>query len=439
MMRTFNNYTGRIIRDPFFYVFVTALVIRLAYLLAMAGQIDLGNIIAISPDTNLYIESATAISDRFDFTTKGVLVFGPGWPLFLAVPVFFFGQHSLVLILVQILLSSFGAWLTAQLAYQLIHNKPVAIIAGLFNAISLTSITLGVALLSDTLFFVLVLAGLSLFLRSMETGHRSLSVWAGLAFSWAALTRGVGMFLFIMLILIAITYRNHRNGAPFVSRKTKIRNALLSIMIIVFCVTAWGVRNYAVYGLSHISFSGPRGFSKLICLTRSQSDGIEYDECLSEFAAQAASDAESENDFYRHYNRHVQSSFIKLAFDHPMQMGKALVKNIIDNIHCESELQYLQLPEWRQGFSRLAQVIYSKGLDYRASLLALIGLILLIWRHKYRPALILAFIWIYFALFSGLTLWQGSRIFYPGQIAWGILASYTLVSLWSRIIQWRQH
>jgi len=141
--------------------------------------------------------------------------------------------------------------------------------------------------------------------------------------------------------------------------------------------------------------------------------------------------------YYRPYAKHAKATFLDLLVHHPITLGHALLVNINDNVHCESYIQSYQLPRWRDGFDSIIRLLNKKGLTYRVSLLSLIGLILLWRRKKQRMAILLGLIWIYFAVFSGLTLWQGSRIFHPGIIASSILTAVVLVEIGQAISRCR--
>ncbi len=66
-------------------------------------------------------------------------------------------------------------------------------------------------------------------------------------------------------------------------------------------------------------------------------------------------------------------------------------------------------------------------------ILSLIGLAI-IFRKNIKTALALGLFLMYFGLLSGVTFWQGSRIFYPAQVVQTILAATTLVFLYDLII-----
>jgi hypothetical protein len=72
------------------------------------------------------------------------------------------------------------------------------------------------------------------------------------------------------------------------------------------------------------------------------------------------------------------------------------------------------------------------GFDFRVTVLVLISLIVMVVRRQNKLAAVLIAIWLYFGMLSGLTLWQGSRVFYPGQIAWSIMLAYLGVAAWDR-------
>ena len=124
------EYFSTKLRSPYLLLFITALVVRLLFFVLMLFQINPGDLSTIFPDAIDYSDSALAIGNEFQFQTEGVLLFGPGYPLFLAFLGSLLHLPPVGIIVVQILLSSLGSVLLAKLAYALIDNLRIALVAG---------------------------------------------------------------------------------------------------------------------------------------------------------------------------------------------------------------------------------------------------------------------------------------------------------------------
>jgi hypothetical protein len=135
-------------------------------------------------------------------------------------------------------------------------------------------------------------------------------------------------------------------------------------------------------------------------------------------------------DYYSIYSEMAVDSLREVVKGYPLASLRVFLKNINDNINTEAGIHHLILPEWADVLGKITSAIDKRGLHYRALLFSLIGLTILIVQRKYRPAIILGSLYIYFAFFTAFTVRQGMRIFYPGQIAWTILASYPLLYLY---------
>lgn len=382
-----------------------------------------------NPDTIDYTTAAAAIVRHFDYNTEGVAMFGPGYPSFLALQEIIMGIHPIAMLIIQILLSAAGSYFLMQFTLKLTGEKKIAIIAGLLNAFSFTSITLANSLLSDTLFFVLTLVGLILFWRILERGGIVLSVVTGIVFTIVVLTRAIAMLFPLILLLFAGIH-----FAPLCKQNTKsyllkLVPALTVVLVVAVCLCAWGYRNYRADGISGVTFSGPYALSRLSCLTESRLHGSDFPICMSSFTQQAKEQAGDSLPWRLVYSRNATSSFKNLLSSHPLAVAATIAINIRDNVHCENEFQYSQVPYWNDTMKRLVRFIYKKGLNYRVSLLSLLGFIILFVSKRRHNAIFLALVWFYFAIFSGLALWQGSRIFYPGQIAWSILSAYSISTI----------
>ncbi|MBU0982553.1 MAG: glycosyltransferase family 39 protein [candidate division Zixibacteria bacterium] len=412
-------------RSALLRIFCVALVLRLFVFAAMLGQMDRDQMAGATPDAGRYVEAATHILEEGDFHTVGVNIFGPGYPLFLAGTGGLVTSHPAFLILVQIILSAVGSAAIAVLALQITGNRRVAWTAALLNALSLASVFLANVLLSDTLYFATTLVGMVLFIHALHKCSLAGYIAAGILLAAAALTRSVGMF--VPLLLIVAGYCAWPRTRPPLPRK-RILPALIPGFIVLIVVTGWALRPRAPEETA-IPMAGAIGIQKAASLVRAEVEGISYSEAQTRFAAEVDSLRIAEN---RHVNRvfpaHARLTLMNLLLDHPATTTHVLLKNIRDNTNDPWNLGPIVLPQWKNEISNLARRMARTGLKYRVSLLALIGLIIMLVRRHYRPALVLTSVYVYYAALSGFSLWQGNRIFYPGQISWAILCAVTLVT-----------
>src|SRR5262249_2013100 len=96
---------------------------------------------------------------------------------------------------------------------------------------------------SETLFVFLLSLGLFLVLPLQSSGGWSRPFFAGLVFGLSALVREIGLYIGVLLAVLAFLWL-WRDGA----RRAGARIALLTVAGIVLAVGPWTVRNYFVLG-----------------------------------------------------------------------------------------------------------------------------------------------------------------------------------------------
>jgi len=417
----------------------------------MTDQIDAEQMIGIDRDAANYYEAAERVREKFDFHSYGVLMFGPGYPTFLAAGSLLVSAHPVALMIVQILLSAVGSVLLFLLAQRLTGDLRLGVIGGLINATSIESITLANILFSETLFFVLMMAGLLALLRGLERRRWPYFVISGLLLGLSALTRSAGQFLFVIVLFVSlvILWRSGRPGSR--ELLSRMKWPLATAGLIVVMAAAWILRNDHYYGLSHLSLAGPGGMAHLVRLTTAKRDSISFGESYDQFVREAekrrigAAADSIDVSAYRPYLpqpsvtdpetiaynqafvQHARESLWRLIADYPWLTLKVYLENVRHNIHTDWGKQYYYLPEWDGTLRAFTSWTDKKGLNYRLSLLALIGVVILVRRRNYRLLIILLALYGYFALLSGFSVFQGSRVFYPAQAAWAVLVAYPLL------------
>lgn len=98
-----------------------------------------------------------------------------------------------------------------------------------------------------------------------------------------------------------------------------------------------------------------------------------------------------------------------------------------------NDVDYLHedlLPASRSVTNKVQNFVRSNHLNYLSFELSMIGLGILLLVKKFRLFIILATLYGYFLAMIGAFPWQGSRYFYPGQLAADILTAIVMVFAW---------
>lgn len=394
---------------------------------------DTTRLLALTPDIADYIDAADKILASFDFSSTGVIIFGPGFPVWLAVQVAIFGKSPVILTIINIIFASLGSALLTAFAYKITKNRILSLIAGLLNAISFLAISLSCMLLSDALFFTVILAGLLIFAGGLESNRMARFVIAGLIFGVATLMRSVSQLFYVVLILYAIIYYHNQVGMHLGLLFKRLWRPAATVLIMILVIAGWSFRNQLTLGHSQTALSGYGGLKALTVLARADLNNSEYSKELGLYVDQlnAARDAAADTAGEEYvFTRFVRKSFDEIALNHPLVVAGAWAKNVISNINDEWGVHYWFFPAWEQKLRNITSWCDKKGLNYRVSLISLIGLFIFLRMRKYRAVLILCTIYCYFAFIAGFSVWQGARIFYPGQIAQNILMAAALIKLY---------
>jgi len=419
-------------RRAFAVIFFTALILRLMFFAFMTAELDSPELASHTPDVCDYTHASELIREGFDFESRGVDLFGPGYPAVLAVVGFVLGANPILPILLQILLSSLGAMFLAALAFKLTRDIRIAFVAGLLNAVSFTSISLANVLLSETVFFMLIVLGFLAFVTALDCSRRSYFVLAALCIGMASLVRSMGLFLFAPLLLIAaVHYWRHDRG----SWRTLFRGMVWPVIaaVIILCISGlWTVRNWGVHDSPHMAVAGPVGMAKVYALAQSEISGKPYLDEYLRFHRDLQEHTDYRVSRYKAFDEQSAELLLTLICDHPATVAKVFLMNVNENINNDVEAFY-QLPQFREMLGRMKSLSDKKGLNYRISLLGLIGVATLLWRRRFGLAIVLVSVLAYFAILSGFTVWEGVRIFYPGQIAWAILVAYPLLWIFDAV------
>lgn len=415
-------------RPEITFLFLAALVVRLGYLILMLSQLTNDQITQLAPDTIRYVGLGKQMLLLHVEDESAVLLFGPGYSAFLAIFFGIFGAAALPVLLAQIILSSISCALIYLLAVELTGSRPVGFIAGLLSALSFTSVSLANFLLSDSLFFFLFsLANLS-FLMGLRSGRSRSIVLSGLCLGAAILTRTIGQFWPLVMILFAFLLpRSPIEAGLFMSRQSRLR-ACLAPIIALSIVAIWAGRNASIHGIFSPATSSAGGPATIAALTLSAEEGRNVDKIREEWNEQYRQKRGigelSFGDTYRVRRDAAREVFRK----YPGAMIAQYIRLVGENVNQINELYRVQLPSQAPGILAVMNWVKARSLNFLPFWVSLGGFLTMILYHRWRAFGFLSFTYLYFAAMVGFSQWQGSRLFFPGQIASSMAIAFLIVT-----------
>jgi hypothetical protein len=118
------------------------------------------------------------------------------------------------------------------------------------------------------------------------------------------------------------------------------------------------------------------------------------------------------------------SIILKTIASYPLSTLRTYLSLVFKNMLAPESLHIVQLPKNR-GFCEALAVIMSGSIFGLIIMLISLAGIVMIFRSSLNIGVILLIaLGVYFGLLSGLTFWQGSRIFFPAQLLWAFLVAY---------------
>ncbi len=413
-------------RRDIIIIFGIALLLRALYLLFMANQYTSLVILHLLDDSQTYISIAKYFLGVNVAGADDLLLAGPGYGYLLATVFKLFGFTSWPTLILQIIVSSLGCVYIYKIAEKLINIRTVSLIASLLAATSLTSISLSTSILTDSLFFFLLVVAIYYFLLGLNNGQWKYFIFCGVLLGISSLIRSVGLFFPVVLIFIAFVFPLN---SSVLSRKSALLRSIITGLILIIVALPWAIKNNSEHEIFTVSETGTlaaRNYlcSKIIYEAESRKSLIEIRDWMA-----APKTVQGRPETARERHDHAIAVIKEVFSRYPGTFFKVFFENIFENIGALSTIHSLQLPQFRNSFEIYTEKLFTKGNSLFVFFLSLIGFVLLFWDGKKREALILASIYGYFAFLSGFTYWQGSRIFYPGQLAWVILVAVALYQI----------
>jgi 4-amino-4-deoxy-L-arabinose transferase-like glycosyltransferase len=414
-------------RNLLVYLFFLALLLRVTYLALEYGQLSSEEIMTLYPDGERYINIGRGLLEGHIEDENAVLIFGPGYGFFLGLMFFLFGIGPKATLVLQVLLSSASCLLLYALAGNLTGSRAAGLGAGLLLAVSFTSISLASAILSDTLFFFLFLLGNLLFLKGLQRDNLPLYVLSGLLLGYAIWVRSIGQFWPLAMIIICLLFNLLRKDMPWRSRIIRTGRGLVAVALALAIVGTWVVRNYSKHDLAMLAYTSAGGPARVAGETLKRLDGDQADTTYirleTEYRREHGIESLSYIDSYR-----VSNAFTRTVLSrHAGAMLRTYFDLVWENVNNFNEMFYAQLPKYMEALRNLKWWYLERSYHELHFWLTLAGLaMLLVWR-KWMAFLFTSLEFFYFVLMVGFTRWQGSRLFYPGQIAVSIAIAFLCI------------
>ncbi len=198
-----------------------------------------------------YHNLALCIKNYFSFCGDAFRT--PGYPAFVAVIYWIFGNHPYAVLFVQIFLNLASVVLMYKIGRELFSEK-AGFIAALLFSLDLHHIIFINYLLTETLYTTVFLAGLYYLVRGFKTNQIRFFILSGGIYGISTLIRPISQYYIagIVLFLIIQNYKNWRQG---------IRVAVLLFAAYFVAVAPWCYRNYTTFG--HFAVSNIKGYNLL--------------------------------------------------------------------------------------------------------------------------------------------------------------------------------
>lgn len=418
------------------FVFIVSLSLRLLVFVLMSSQVEQSTLPQLIIDSQNYVTAADEIRENLHFNAYPLNIFGPDYPTFLAI-LREITTAPRFITLIQILLSALGSLALTLFAWELTRDKIIAMLAGLMHATSIASIALSNLVMSDSVFFFILISALILFIMGLRTDNWKFYLPASLLFGIAPLFRSIGLFFFGPLLITTVVLLWPSSGERWKEKRKQLLWPIITIVIALFIVGAWASRDREPVD-PPIAYSSYTGMFKVVALTRARINHIDYSEATTELDKEITNLLPAyDNKLYWAFMVHTKAELIRLFKSYPLTTTGTILGNAIDKSNSSKTHLWRCLPRYALSINLIEEMIEKYGLNYLVAVLSIIGLVMLLARKQYRLIIILSVIYVYFGIFLGFTVNTGNRIFLPGQIAWTILSAYPILAifnfLWNRV------
>ncbi|MEZ5360055.1 MAG: glycosyltransferase family 39 protein [Candidatus Zixiibacteriota bacterium] len=416
---------------PFlFAVFLLGIVMNFGFFLFMSGQVWISTISTLAPDSIQYMKIAGGILGNNSPNEFGLMIFGPGFGAYLAVIMFLFGSHEAILLFFQHLLAAANLLILYEVAREISKSHKIGIIAAALYATSFTAIALANLILSDVLFFCLYLFSVLFLLKSLKRFRWQLVILSGFVLGAAILVKSIGQFLIVGLLLLPLLYIKEMSpAAEWKGRFHWYGRYAVAPLIALVIIGGWMTRNYVVHDKAMLAFTGAGGPSNIalraIAKEENREAGDVYAEWVETYKARTGLTELSLSDDYDMRTHEVRKAIGK----YPGAMMSVYFGLTWENLTATNELYFTQCPTYKYDIDSGVLWYKAHSLNFLSFWLSICGLALMILLRRWRLFFFTAGLFVYFAGLIGFTQFQGSRLFFPGQVACFISIGFLIESL----------
>lgn len=417
-------------------LFVLAIGARLLYFKLASDFLGFEQFSHYANDSHLYLLIADHILSGHEMGAYGLLRVGPGYGLLLAATKFVFGANLIWPIMLNIFLGGLAAVFVYLLAYQLFSSRAVALIAGGFCALSLTSVSISCHILTDQPFFTFHIAALVCFVRGYKSGQIIWYLLAGVLAGSGAYIRLVGQiwpFIFIFLLFVLPLSKIYLTRLDFIKR------AGLTALVMLLMVLGWSARNYAIHDIFIFGTNGALTVRSCLVAQSAEKNWAEGKTIVDYREEWEAEDGDRSENYQAAYPR-ARDRIIKEFMSNPSGILQLYFRNVKDNMVADNYYAARQIPQIK-GFMLQLNKAVRNWLGFILIVMTLYGLVIMFKRGHLLSAWLLGVTYLYFSLILGVSFWQGSRLHYSAEMAWSIVLSYLVVegfikgrAIWS---EWR--
>lgn len=386
-------------------------------------------------DTLRYIQLAKDFTN-FTITNEGNLYMtGFGYSLFLSVLLVLLGMSFKAVMFVQVVMSAITTVLIYKVALMITGKRTVGLIAGLINATSLTAITLTVSFLSESLFVFLLVSAIYLFLRSVKLSKLSGFILLGLIISYIVFTRSVGLFLPFVFVLALVVIPGAQ--LPRMKKKKLLGYSIITAALAFTLISAWSFRNYLKHDTFVAAGTGPGAAASYLGarVAADRADSLSIYDCRAIFLEEFLASKDGpltrgeQNEWY--INK-VKSLFV----DDPISFTITFLSIVKENMFAPDQYTQLRMPKKQHWVRQYISFSFRNNFHLVLALMSSVGAATLVFKRYTLGAATLILCYLGIAFTSGFTFWQGSRIFYPAQVAWSVFVAvaiyYPFMALSSR-------
>jgi 4-amino-4-deoxy-L-arabinose transferase-like glycosyltransferase len=197
----------------------------------------------LSPDSSGYIRPAVVLVTEGGYNDPSAIR-TPGYPIFLALIYFLFGQSSFPVVAAQIFLNLLTLFFLYKIALLILPRRE-AILGTILFSLALESVLTAFFILTETFFAFLVAVITWSLLKYYKSPSWKWAALAGVTTGLAILARPIAILYPLVVILVLLISKTNW--------RTRLANLAIGLALTAAIVTPWLVRNYNTLGVFSLS------------------------------------------------------------------------------------------------------------------------------------------------------------------------------------------